>query len=65
MQIKEIKESLKDFAHIKQVWVKNGEYYLVPIKGAELVSLHEVKEVKEVSEIQEESETKSTKKSKK
>jgi hypothetical protein len=64
MQVKEIKESLKDFAHIKQVWVKNGEYYLVPIKGAELVNLHEVKEVEIVSEIQEE-ETKSTKKSKK
>lgn len=58
MKVEDIKLALQGHPHIKQVWVKNGEYYLVPQKGAELVKLDEPTVVEEVKE------TKISKKSK-
>lgn len=43
MKAHEIKKELKGLPHIKTVWVDaNGDYYTVPIRGAQPLDLTEV-----------------------
>lgn len=43
MTLQEIKDAYKNLPHIKTVWILDGKCFLVPVRGAEKISLDNVK----------------------
>ena len=43
MTVEDLKKQYAHLPHVKKVWVKNSDVYLVPVNGGELVDLTEIK----------------------